>query len=85
MRCNAINMLCQATQAIDPERDDFGYAYMLGEFSSHLSQVRDGQISWEDFAEFYCLTERGRPKPPVIRELSRWPADVQVPLRRIVR
>jgi hypothetical protein len=83
MRCNAINMLRQAVQAIDPERDDFGYAYMLGEFSSHLAHVRNGEISWEEFAEFYCLTARDRPQPPVKRELSRWPADVLVPLRRI--
>lgn len=85
MRCNAINMLRQAAAAIDPEQDAFGYAYMLGEFSSHLAQVRDGAISWDDFAEFYCLTKRDRPKAPLPNELSCWPADVLVPMRRIRR
>lgn len=60
MRCNAINMLRQAADAIDPRKDDGAYAFMLGEIADHLGQVRDGLHTWEEFAELYCLTERDR-------------------------
>lgn len=64
MRCNAINMLRQASNAITREGKDYGYDFSLGELGRHLAEVRDGQHSWEEFAEFYCLTERDRPDSP---------------------
>lgn len=60
MRVNAVNMLRQASKAIDPERDHGAYAFMLDELADHLGQVRDGKHTWEEFAEAYCLTERDR-------------------------
>ncbi len=62
MRCNAVNMLKQASQVIDPNRDIGAYAFMLEEMSDHLAMVRDGLHTWEEFAEAYCLTERDRKK-----------------------
>lgn len=60
MRVNAVNMLRQAANAIDPDKDHGAYEFMLGELSGHLAMVRDGQHTWEEFAEAYCLTERDR-------------------------
>ena len=60
VRCNAINMLKQASNAITKEGRRFGYDFSLEELARHLGEVRDGQHSWEDFAEFYCLTARDR-------------------------
>lgn len=62
MRVNAVNMLRQAARAIDPERDVGAYGFMLEELSQHLAMVRDGQHTWDEFAEVYCLTERDRAK-----------------------
>lgn len=62
MRINVCNMLRQASQAIDPERDHYGHAFMLEELSKHLAGVRDGKHTWAEFAEAYCLTERDRPQ-----------------------
>ena len=61
MRCSAIGLLKQAADTIEHRRKDEGaYAYMLGELADHLAGVRDGNHTWEEFAEFYCLTERDR-------------------------
>lgn len=60
MRVNAIQMLRQSSRLIDPKRDDGSYSWMLGEFATALEQVRDGNGTWEDFAETFCLTERDR-------------------------
>lgn len=60
MRVNAVNMLRQAAQAIDPRKDDGAYVFMLDEFSQHLAMVRDGLHTWEEFAQAYCLTESDR-------------------------
>jgi hypothetical protein len=60
MRVNAVNMLRQAAHAIDPDKDVGAYEFMLGELSQHLAMVRDGQHTWDEFAEAYCLTERDR-------------------------
>lgn len=62
MRVNAVNMLRQASRAIDPKKDTGAYEFMLDELSQHLAMVRDGQHTWEEFAEAYCLTERDRAK-----------------------
>lgn len=62
MRINAINMLRQAADAIDPARDQGGYAYMLKGMSEVLAELRDGKITWDEFAESFCLTERDRPQ-----------------------
>lgn len=63
MRCNAINLLRQASECIEYQREDDGaYAFMLGELAVHLGEVRDGKHTWGEFAEAYCLTERDRPK-----------------------
>lgn len=59
MRCNAINMLNQAAKAISPKHDH-GYSFSLEELARHLGEVRDGTHSWEEFAEFYCLTPADR-------------------------
>ncbi len=63
MRCNAINMLRQAAGAITREGRQYGYDFSLEEFGRHLGEVRDGVHTWEEFAEFYCLTERDRKEP----------------------
>ena len=61
MRCNAIGLLKQAADTIEHRRrDDGAYAFMLGELAGHLANVRDGKHTWDEFAEFYCLTERDR-------------------------
>lgn len=62
MRWNVINMLRQAQQCLENrERDVGGYAFGLEELGRHFAEVRDGKITWDEFAEFYCLTERDRP------------------------
>jgi len=60
VRVNLINMLRQSARAIDPDRDHGAYAFMLEEVADHLNDVRDGKHTWDEFAEFYCLTERYR-------------------------
>lgn len=60
MRVNACNMLRQAAKAIDPKRDHGAYAFMLEELAEHLGQVRDGQHTWAEFSDAYCLTEHDR-------------------------
>ncbi|WP_311271266.1 hypothetical protein [Sphingobium sp. WCS2017Hpa-17] len=60
MRINAINMLNQAAKAISKEGRKFAYDYSLQQLAEHLGDVRDGKHTWEEFAEFYCLTERDR-------------------------
>ncbi|QUT07961.1 hypothetical protein KFK14_11545 [Sphingobium phenoxybenzoativorans] len=61
MRCNAINMLRQAKNCLEGgQSDDFGYSVSLEMLAEHLADVRDGKHTWEEFAEFYCLTERDR-------------------------
>ena len=57
MRVNAIGLLKQAADTSDHRRKDRGsYAYMLGELADHLADVRAGKHTWEEFAQFYCLT-----------------------------
>jgi hypothetical protein len=63
MKINAINMLRQSVNAIDPKRDRGSYAYMLEQLAEHLEDVREGRHTWEEFAEFYCLTDRDRVAP----------------------
>lgn len=60
MRVNVVNMLRQAAKAIDPRKDDGAYAFMLDELSDHLEMVRDGQHTWDEFAQAYCLAEQDR-------------------------
>jgi len=62
MRVNAINMLRQAARAVDPQATGM-YPLMLEQLGLHLAALRDGETSWEEFAEFYCLTEADRSKP----------------------
>jgi len=64
MRCNVINMLSQSAAAITHQGRQFGYDFSLQELARHLGEVRDGMHSWEEFAEFYCLTERDRKPQP---------------------
>lgn len=71
MRCNAINMLRQASKAITREGQQYGYDFSLEELSRHLGEVRDGKHTWEEFAEFYCLTERDRPRTADVVGLDR--------------
>lgn len=64
MRWNIINMLAQAKNCLENrERDVGGYAYGIECLMENLEQVRDGKATWDEFAEFYCLTERDRPAP----------------------
>lgn len=60
MRCNVINMLRQASNAITREGRRYGYDFSLEELQRHFEEVRDGKHTWAEFAEFYCLTERDR-------------------------
>lgn len=63
MRINVCNMLCQAADTIEHRRRDEGaYAYMLEQLAEHLAIIRDGEATWEEFAEVWCLTERDRRK-----------------------
>lgn len=56
MRINLPNLLMQAADVIqNRKRDDGAYAFMLEEVAAHLKQVRDGEHSWDEFAEAYCL------------------------------
>jgi hypothetical protein len=63
MRVNVINMLRQAADCINPKDDRWGYSFKLGELADHLAGVRDGEHTWAEFAEAYCLTERDRRTP----------------------
>lgn len=75
MRWNVINMLRQAQDCIEQrKRDDFGYAFGLEELGRHLAEVRDGKHTWDEFAEFYCLTERDR-KPSTASTVASSSAD----------
>lgn len=51
----ALAMRCEeasgADNALDPDADKFGHAFMLGEFGRHLAEVRDGKHTWEEFGE----------------------------------
>lgn len=67
MRCDAINMLRQASHAISREGRQYGLDFSLQELARHLGEVRDGVHTWEEFAQFYCLTEQDRPVPEHIR------------------
>jgi len=60
MRCNAINMLRQAAGAISKEGRRYGYDFSLEDLARHMEQLRDGEVSAEDFLQFYCLTEADR-------------------------
>ena len=60
MRLNVINMLNQASLHIANGGQNFAYDYALTELAAHLAAVRDGDHTWEEFAEAYCLTERDR-------------------------
>ena len=63
MRFKVCNLLRQAADTIEHRRrDEAAYAYMLEQLAEHLALVRDGDETWEDFAEVWCLTERDRPK-----------------------
>lgn len=63
MRVNACNMLRQAAETIEQRKPDRGaYAFMLEQLGEHLGMIRDGQATWDEFAELYCLTERDRAK-----------------------
>ena len=58
MRCDLANMLRQAARCIDPEKDDYAYAYMLGEVIGHIEGVRNGEHSLDEFADFYMLRSK---------------------------
>lgn len=55
MRCDLANALRQAAEAIDPDRDDYAYAYLLGEVAQHIRDVRDGKHTLDEFADFYMI------------------------------
>lgn len=55
MKVNLTGLLRQAAAAIDPERDQRAYAFMLGEVADHVQMVRDGKATLEEFAELYGL------------------------------
>jgi len=59
MKVNAIGLLRNAAHCIENrKRDDGAYAYSLEQLADHLIDVRDGKHTWEEFAEFYCLTAK---------------------------
>lgn len=60
MRINAINMLRHASRNITANGKDYAYDFALAELATHLAAVRDGEHTWAEFAEAYCLTERDR-------------------------
>lgn len=55
MRCNLANLLRQAAAKIDPKRDTMAYAYMLREVADHITDVREGRHTLDEFAEAYCM------------------------------
>ena len=58
MKINLDGLLSQAAECIDPEKDTFGYAYMLGEVSGHIRDVQSGKHTITEFAEAYCVENR---------------------------
>ena len=62
MRCNSANMLRQASNAIDPKKDRFGYAFSLEELARHIDQVREGTVSLDEFTAFYMIRPEGEVK-----------------------
>lgn len=55
MRCDLANLLRQARNAIDPERDHYAYAFALEELEGHVRMVRDGSATLDEFADFYMV------------------------------
>lgn len=58
MKCDLANMLRQTRQAIDHERDRWGYAAALEDLEDHVRMVRKGEATLDEFADFYMI----RPK-----------------------
>lgn len=56
MKVNLSGLLKQAAQAIDPDKDHGGYAWMLGEeIPRLLAEVKAGTHSPDEFAEAFCF------------------------------
>lgn len=72
MKINLENLLRNASQAIDPAKDDGGHAYVLNAVAEHIKQVRSGQATLAEFAALYMMEERSayapRWSPPVETE-----------------
>lgn len=58
MRVNITGALRGAIRAIDPERDEGAYAFVLEEIVGHIEDVRAGRHTLEEFADFYCMTPK---------------------------
>lgn len=56
MKVNITGALRGAMLAIDPEKDQGAYAYLLEEIIGHIEDVRAGRHTLEEFADFYCMT-----------------------------
>lgn len=55
MRCDLVNMLRHARRCIDSRRDGYGYEAALEQLQEHVQQVRDGEVSLDEFADFYMI------------------------------
>lgn len=56
MKINLAHLLRQSAEAIAPKRDRAAYAFMLNEVADHIDQVKCGEHSLAEFAEYYCIT-----------------------------
>lgn len=58
MKVNITGMLRGALRAMDPERDEGAYAFMVEELIDHIEDVRAGKHTLEEFADFYCMAPK---------------------------
>lgn len=56
MKANLAHLLRQAADAINPRKDHGAYAYMLEQVADHIDEVKAGNHTLGEFAEFYGMT-----------------------------
>lgn len=66
MRVSAIGLLTNARNALPKrattENQADMHRYMIDEMISHIKMVREGILSLEDFADFYCIKPKDEKK-----------------------
>ena len=64
MGCDLANMLRNAAECIDEERDFGAYQFTVQEVVRHIEELRRGEHTLDEFADFYMLRPRA-PAPAV--------------------
>ncbi len=55
MKCDLANMLKHARACINPKKDFGAYAFSLEQLEDHVRDVRNGNASLDEFADFYMI------------------------------